>query len=55
MPSHYLNQCWVIVNWTLGNKLQWNFDQNTKLLIHENATENNVCEMEAILSKGEMS
>ena len=22
-PSHYLNQCWNIVNWTLGNKLQW--------------------------------
>ena len=30
-PSHYLNQCWVIVNWTLMNKLQWNFNQNTKL------------------------
>ena len=27
MPSHYLNQCWNIVNWTLGNKLQWNFIQ----------------------------
>ena len=25
MPSHYLNQCWVIVNWTLMNKLQWIF------------------------------
>ena len=22
-PSHYLNQCWNIVNWTLMNKLQW--------------------------------
>ena len=22
-PSHYLNQCWNIVTWTLGNKLQW--------------------------------
>ena len=21
------NQCWVIVNWNLRNKLQWNFDQ----------------------------
>ena len=30
-PSHYLNQCWVIVNWTLRNKLQWNFNQNAKL------------------------
>ena len=24
-PSHYLNQCWVIVNWTLRNKFEWNF------------------------------
>ena len=30
MPNHYLNQCWVIVNWILRNKLQWNFNQNTK-------------------------
>ena len=22
-PSHYLKQCWLIVNWTNGNKLQW--------------------------------
>ena len=28
--SQYLNQCWVIVNWTLRNKLQWKFNQNTK-------------------------
>ena len=28
MPSHYLNQCWVIVNWTLRNKLHWNFNWN---------------------------
>ena len=26
-PSHYLNQCWVIVNWTLRNKLQRNFSK----------------------------
>ena len=25
-PSHYLKQCWVIVNWTLMNKPQWNFN-----------------------------
>ena len=22
-PSHYLNQCWIIVNYTLRNKLRW--------------------------------
>ena len=51
-PSHYLNQCLIIVNWTLRNKLQWNFNQNTKLFIHENTSENIVCEMAAILSSG---
>ena len=34
------------------NKLQWNFNQNTKLFIHENASEKIVCEMVAILSRG---
>ena len=28
-PSHYLNQCWVIVNWTPGNKFQWNSNRNS--------------------------
>ena len=32
------------------NKLRWHFNQNTKLIIHENASENIVCEMVAILS-----
>ena len=50
-PSHYLNQYWVIINWTLGNTFQWNFNQNTRLFIHENEPENIVCEMAAILSK----
>ena len=49
MPVHYLNQCWNIVNWSLGKKLRWNFYQNTKLFIHENTFENIVCEMAAIL------
>ena len=51
-PSHYLNHCWVIVNWTLRNKHQWNLNQNTKLFIHQNASENIVCETAAILSSG---
>ena len=40
------------VNWTLGNKLQSNFNQNTKLFIHENASENIDYETAAILSRG---
>ena len=39
-------------NWTLRNKLQWNSNQNAKLLIYANAFENIVCEMAHILSKG---
>ena len=27
-PSHYLNQCWNIVNWARGNKLQWYLNRN---------------------------
>ena len=33
------------------NKLKWNFNQNTKLFIHENASENIVGEMSPILSR----
>ena len=39
-------------HWTLRNKLQWNFNQNAKLFIRENACENIVLEMAAILSRG---
>ena len=49
--GHYLNQCWVILNWTLKSKLQWILTRNSKLL---NAFENIVSEMAAILSRAEM-
>ena len=29
MSSHHLNQCQLIVNWTIGNKVQWNLIPNT--------------------------
>ena len=51
MPSHYLNQCWNVVNRTLGNRIQWNFNQNTMIFIQENGFENAVCKMVAMLSK----
>ena len=50
-PSHYLNQCWNIVNRTLGNELQWNFNRNWNISIEENTFENVVCEMASILSR----
>ena len=46
---HYLNQCWNIVNWTLGNKFQWNLNRNLYTFIQENVFEN-VWKMAAILS-----
>ena len=47
-----LNQCWVIVNCSFGNKLQWNFNQNTEIFIYGNASENIVCTTTAMMSRG---
>ena len=27
-PGHYLNQCWLVINWIFRNKLRWNSGQN---------------------------
>ena len=40
----------ILCNWTLRNKFQWNLHPNSYIFIHENAFENAVCEMTAILS-----
>ena len=53
--SHYLNQCWVIVNRTLRNKPLCNFNKNSKLFINENASEDVVCERGGHFVQGEMS
>ena len=50
-PSHYLNQCWNIVNWTPRNKLQWNVNRNSYIFIQENPFENIVWKLAAILSR----
>ena len=50
-PSHYLNQWWNIVNCTLGNKVQWNFNRNLNIFIQENAYENVICRIVVILSR----
>ena len=52
MPSHYLIQCWHIVNYSPRNIFQWNFIWNSNIFIPENAFELVVCEMAAILSRG---
>ena len=47
VSANYLNQCY----YTLGNKLQWHFNRNFNIFIQENAFEDVVCEMPAILSR----
>ena len=43
VPSHYLIQCWNIVNLNLKDKLQSNLKRNSYIFIQENAFENAVC------------
>ena len=38
------DQCWPIVNWTLGNKFQWNSNRNSIIFIYKNTFEIVVCE-----------
>ena len=38
-------------DWTLRNKLQWNFNRNSNIFIQEHTFENVVCEMACILSR----
>ena len=40
--SHYLNQCWFIVSWTLGNKRKWNSNRISNIVIQETITWTNV-------------
>ena len=49
--SCYRNQCPLIVDWTLRNKLQWNFNKYSYFFVQENAFENVICEKAAILSQ----
>ena len=42
-----------IINWALSNKLQWNFNRNSCIFIPENAFENVVWKMAAILSRSQ--
>ena len=47
--NHYLNQCWLIVNWIFKNKSRWNLNQDALIFIEENAFENVICHVAAIL------
>ena len=47
-PSHYINQCWNVFNWTPRNILLWNFRPNS---FQENPFGHVVWKMAAILSR----
>ena len=55
VPSHYLNQNWLIVNWTLGNKFQWNFNRKSIIFIRENAFGIVVCHNDGHFVRGKMN
>ena len=46
-----MNQYWIIVDWTLCNKIQWNLNQNNTFIKH--AIEKIVYGMVAIMSLSE--
>ena len=49
-PSHHLNQCYHIVNWTNRNKLQWNVNRNSHIITEGNAFVSVVCDLANIVS-----
>ena len=49
--SHYTNLSWLIVNWTLRNKLQRNLRPHSSVFFEENAFRNIVCKMAPTLSR----
>ena len=50
-PSHYLNQYWNVVNWTLRNKFQRNLNRHSYTFMLENAFGNGVCDLTSILPR----
>ena len=36
-------QCWIIINWTLGNKFKWILNHNCIVFFQENVFENVIC------------
>ena len=44
-------QCWIVVNWTIGNKFKWNPNRKLHIFVQKNAFENVVMELAAILPR----
>ena len=49
--SHYLNQCWNIVNLALRKEIHWNNYENSYIFVLENAFQKAVWKMATILSR----
>ena len=32
VPSNYINQCWIVINWSLRNKLYFNFINQVQII-----------------------
>ena len=48
-----LNQCWLIANWTSGNKFQWIFIKYANIFSRANVCGNAVCKMSVIFCRPE--
>ena len=53
LTAHYLNQSWIFCNWTLGNKLCWNLNQNAYFSHSRKCTGNALCKIPAILFRAQ--
>ena len=53
LPSHYLNQCRLIMNYTLSKKLQGKFNRNTKVFCLENEFKNVACDISTPLFRSQ--
>ena len=42
----------VIINWTIGNKLQWNFNKNSKFFTQENAIKSGLWNGDQFVQEG---
>ena len=51
--SHYLNNCWLVVNWTFSNSIWWNFCWIAMISIQENIFVNVFSKIAAILSQSQ--
>ena len=49
--AHVLNQCWLVVNWTLTNKLHWNLNQNPMVFVEVKTFETVFCKLATIFSR----